>query len=107
MATRAPATPTLGGVVIAYLAAYVAFSGWNQVIYIAGEVERPAHDSFDHAAVIAGEKTLGITIDQDIFYLGGMQAGMHSAGFERAVLNKDEVRIQHFHDWVDEALGKG
>lgn len=36
-----PAAPTLKGVVIAYLAAYFAFSGWNQVIYIAGEVERP------------------------------------------------------------------
>jgi hypothetical protein len=30
-----------------------------------------------------------------------MQAGMRSRGFDRAVLNADEVRVQHFHDWVD------
>jgi APA family basic amino acid/polyamine antiporter len=40
-ASSAPATPTLSGLVVAYLAAYFAFSGWNQVIYIAGEVEHP------------------------------------------------------------------
>ncbi|MFK7975038.1 MAG: SRPBCC family protein [Halioglobus sp.] len=67
---------------------------------------RPEHDSFTHEAVIAGEKTLNITIDQDIFYLDGMQAGMHSAGFDHAVLNRDEVRVQHFHDWLDAALTK-
>lgn len=68
------------------------------------EAPRPEHDSFTHEAVIAGDKTLNITIDQDIFYLAGMQAGMHSAGFDHAVLNCDEVRIQHFHDWLDAAL---
>jgi phenylpropionate dioxygenase-like ring-hydroxylating dioxygenase large terminal subunit len=65
------------------------------------DAPRPEHDSFDHEAVIAGEKSLTITIDQDIFYLAGMQAGMHSAGFDRARINQDEVRIQHFHDWVN------
>jgi hypothetical protein len=42
-----------------------------------------------------------ITIDQDIHYLQDMQAGMHSRGFERAWLNEDESRVQHFHDWLD------
>ncbi|MCB9548221.1 MAG: amino acid permease [Myxococcales bacterium] len=42
-----PAVPhapelTSGGLVAAYLAAYFAYSGWNAVIYVAGEVERPA-----------------------------------------------------------------
>ncbi|MGK0359602.1 MAG: APA family basic amino acid/polyamine antiporter [Bradymonadia bacterium] len=32
---------TIGGVVTAYLAAYFAYSGWNAVIYVAGEVESP------------------------------------------------------------------
>ena len=42
-----PVTPpvsvplTLGGIVTAYLAAYFAYSGWNAVIYVAGEVESP------------------------------------------------------------------
>lgn len=41
---RVPASPvplTIGGVVTAYLAAYFAYSGWNAVIYVAGEVETP------------------------------------------------------------------
>jgi hypothetical protein len=33
-----------------------------------------------------------------------MQAGMHSRGFDSAVLNEEEVRVQHFHDWLDECL---
>ena len=43
----APVTPdapiplTIGGIVTAYLAAYFAYSGWNAVIYVAGEVETP------------------------------------------------------------------
>lgn len=40
----APADPvplTAGALATAYLATNFAFSGWNQVIYIAGEVERP------------------------------------------------------------------
>lgn len=26
---------------------------------------------------------------------------MRSRGFDHALLNRDEVRLQHFHDWVD------
>ena len=63
--------------------------------------ERPEQEVFDRQAVVAGEKSLTITIDQDIYYLPDMQAGMHSRGFDSALLNADEVRIQHFHDWVD------
>ncbi len=44
----APAAPmttpreiTLGGVVLAYVAVYFAYSGWNSVIYVAGEVRAP------------------------------------------------------------------
>ncbi len=63
--------------------------------------DRPEHDVFTSADVINGRKSLTITIDQDIEYLPDMQAGMHSRGFDRAVLNEDEVRVQHFHDWLD------
>ena len=45
-----------------------------------------------------------ITIDQDIYYLADMQAGMHSRGFDGGLLNVDEVRVQHFHDWLDSFL---
>lgn len=62
---------------------------------------RPEHETFDQEDVVAGRNSMTITIDQDIHYLRDMQAGMHSRGFRRALLNEDEVRIQHFHDWLD------
>lgn len=69
---------------------------------MSAEDERPAREEFDQADVIAGRHSLTITIDQDICYLPDMQAGMHSRGFDHAVLNVEEVRVQHFHDWLDE-----
>jgi hypothetical protein len=51
---------------------------------------------------IDGRHSLTISMDQDIHYLPDIQAGMHSKGFEHALLNADEVRVQHFHDWVDQ-----
>ena len=68
---------------------------------LANKGERPEHDQFDREAVITGNKSMTITIDQDVHYLPDMQAGMRSDGFQQAVLNDDESRIQHFHDWVD------
>ena len=68
--------------------------------------ERPEHDSFTAADVIDGKHSLTITIDQDIYYLSDMQAGMHSRGFDYALLNEDEVRVQHFHDWLQSFLAE-
>lgn len=34
-------TVTVYGIVLAYMAAYFAYSGWNSVIYVAGEVTKP------------------------------------------------------------------
>ena len=68
---------------------------------IANGDERPEHDVFDREAVLSGKKSMTITIDQDVQYLPDMQAGMRSEGFQRAILNEDESRVQHFHDWVD------
>lgn len=62
--------------------------------------DRPEHEVFSAADVIAGKHSLTITLDQDIYYLADMQAGLHSRGFDCAVLNEDEIRVQHFHDWV-------
>ena len=66
---------------------------------------RPDHDDFHHDEVLAGDKSMTITIDQDIELIRDIQAGMHSRGFGRAVLSEEEVRIQHFHDWLDHVLG--
>jgi phenylpropionate dioxygenase-like ring-hydroxylating dioxygenase large terminal subunit len=68
--------------------------------------DRPEHLVFTAEDVIAGKHSLTITLDQDIHYLADMQAGLHSRGFDRAVLNQDEVRVQHFHDWVDAYLAE-
>jgi phenylpropionate dioxygenase-like ring-hydroxylating dioxygenase large terminal subunit len=73
----------------------------------AANAGRPPREVFGQDEVIAGKHTMTITIDQDIHYLPWMQAGMHSRGFTRAVLNDDESRIQHFHDWLDVYVGKG
>ena len=78
----------------------------NPGISASREDERPEHDVFTAQDVIAGKHSLTITIDQDIYYMADMQAGMHSRGFDRAVLNEDEVRVQHFHDWVDAFLAE-
>ena len=64
--------------------------------------ERPEHASFAAQDVIDGRHSMTITIDQDIYYLADMQAGLQSRGFDHAILNMDEIRVQHFHDWVDE-----
>ena len=63
--------------------------------------ERPEHDEFTQEDIISGEKTMTITIDQDIHFIRDVRKGMHSRGFDRAWLNDDEIRVQHFHDWLD------
>lgn len=64
-------------------------------------VVRPEHDEFDQEAIIAGEKTMTITLDQDIHLIRDVQKGMHSRGFREAWLNDDEARVQHYHTWID------
>lgn len=70
-------------------------------------VPRPVHDEFTQDDVIAGRKTMGVTIDQDVHFIRDVQAGMHSRGFAAQLLNDDEVRIQHYHDWLDHWIGEG
>jgi phenylpropionate dioxygenase-like ring-hydroxylating dioxygenase large terminal subunit len=73
----------------------------NPRLHVSGMAERPEHEQFTRDDILAGTHSLTITIDQDIQYLPDMQAGLHSRGFSSAVLNADELRLQHFHDWVD------
>ena len=67
---------------------------------------RAEHEIFTREDVVEGRNSMTITIDQDIHYLNNMQAGMHSRGFDAAVLNNDEERVQHFHNWVDNWLSE-
>jgi phenylpropionate dioxygenase-like ring-hydroxylating dioxygenase large terminal subunit len=65
---------------------------------------RPARDSFTHEDIIAGRKTMTVTIDEDISLLARVQQGMASSGFEAVWLSDEEARVQHFHDALDAAL---
>jgi phenylpropionate dioxygenase-like ring-hydroxylating dioxygenase large terminal subunit len=67
--------------------------------------ERPVHDEFDQDDIIAGRKTLGITLDQDVHYIRDVQRGMHSRGFTQARLCNEEARLQHYHDWLTHWMG--
>lgn len=65
---------------------------------------RPERDVFGYDAVIAGDKTMTDTIDQDVELLGGVQKGMQSAGFQDVFLNDDEMRVQHFHNHLNQII---
>ena len=67
-------------------------------------VPRPEHDQFTQEDIIAGDKTMTITIDQDIHLIRDVQAGMHSRGFDHQTLCEDEVRVQHYHDWLNHKM---
>ena len=61
--------------------------------------ERPKHLHVRH-----GEKSIGLVLDQDAQNLPGVQAGMHSAGFDGLWLGAQELRIRHFHHVLDSYL---
>jgi phenylpropionate dioxygenase-like ring-hydroxylating dioxygenase large terminal subunit len=63
--------------------------------------DRPKHQRFLH-----GDKSIGLVLDQDAQNLPGVQAGMHSAGFEGLWLGSQELRIRHFHKVLDDYLNK-
>ena len=69
-------------------------------------IPRPVHDEFEQDDVIAGLKTMDITVDQDVHLIRDVQAGMHSRGFISQILSEEEVRIQHYHDWLDYFMGE-
>ena len=61
---------------------------------------RPTRDVFEYDAVLRGEKSMTITIDQDVELLKHAQSGMQSAGFDAVWLSEEEARVQHFHgEW--------
>lgn len=94
-----PAIATAGGEILGPARDARSASG-----YLPDNYERPARDEFHYRAVVAGEKTMTDTIDQDVELLADVQAGMGSAGFRRTYLNDDEMRIQHFHNALEALL---
>ena len=68
------------------------------------DYQRPPRDSFTHEDIIAGRKTMTVTIDEDISLLARVQQGMASSGFQSVWLSDEEARVQHFHNALDAAL---
>jgi phenylpropionate dioxygenase-like ring-hydroxylating dioxygenase large terminal subunit len=66
---------------------------------------RPARDVFTHEDILAGRKSMTVTIDEDISLLGRVQQGMASRGFDRVWLSDEECRVQHFHDALESRMG--
>ncbi|MFN6978769.1 MAG: SRPBCC family protein, partial [Gemmobacter sp.] len=62
--------------------------------------KKPRNERFRH-----GERSMGLVIDQDAANLPGVQAGMHSAGFEGLWLGDQELRIRHFHKVLMDYVG--
>jgi phenylpropionate dioxygenase-like ring-hydroxylating dioxygenase large terminal subunit len=69
--------------------------------------QRPEHDGFDYAEVIAGTKSMTDTIDQDLSLLAHAQQGMLSEGFRGPWLNEMECRVSHFHERLEEMIPEG
>jgi len=65
---------------------------------------RPQRDVFDYDRVIGGEKSMTVTIDQDVELLKGVQNGLRSAGFDTVWLSEEEARVQHFHGHWDHLM---
>ncbi|MEP5837518.1 MAG: aromatic ring-hydroxylating dioxygenase subunit alpha [Marinobacter sp.] len=71
----------------------------------AEQTQRPTHDVFSYTDVMAGNKSMTDTIDQDLSLLSQAQQGMLSDGFQELWLNDRESRIHHFHQRLDELIG--
>jgi len=62
-----------------------------------GERERPAHRHD-----VEGGTSLGVVLDQDLYNLPRVQAGMRSRAFSGLLLSAQERRIRHFHHTLEE-----
>ena len=61
--------------------------------------KRAKHESWKH-----GEKSIGLVLDQDAANLPNVQAGMQSRGYKGLWLGRQELRIRHFHQVLDQYL---
>jgi phenylpropionate dioxygenase-like ring-hydroxylating dioxygenase large terminal subunit len=64
-----------------------------------GPRERPPHRTDAE-----GGTSLGVVLDQDLYNLPRVQAGMRSRAFEGLLLSAQERRVRHFHRVLDDYL---
>jgi phenylpropionate dioxygenase-like ring-hydroxylating dioxygenase large terminal subunit len=70
----------------------------------AGGPDLPVADA-ELEVVKYGQKTLGTTADQDLSVAALQQAGLHSSGFKTFYLCRQERRVQHFHEVLNDYVG--
>lgn len=58
-----------------------------------------------HRTDVQGGTSLGVVLDQDLYNLPRVQAGMRSRAFPGLRLNAQERRIRHFHRVLEEYVG--
>ena len=68
----------------------------------AGLVERDA--LVEHELFAPGEKSMGLTIDQDMSIFPAQQSGMRSRGYRGSYLSGQESRISRLHELVDDYI---
>ena len=77
------------------------FQDWLRWPASLGPRERPVHRTN-----VDGGTSLGVVLDQDLFNLPRVQAGMHSQAFPGLFLSTQERRIRHFHRVLEQYVGK-
>jgi hypothetical protein len=72
------------------------------------EVPRPAKEHYRTADgdTLNGRCEGGDLLDEDLYNLPRIQAGMRSRAFESLHLGRQEVRILHHHKTLDRYLGR-
>jgi phenylpropionate dioxygenase-like ring-hydroxylating dioxygenase large terminal subunit len=68
----------------------------------AGIVDRDA--VVEHEVFPLGEKSMGITIDQDLSIVRGQQLGLGSRGYRGAHLAGQEGRVRRYHEVIDDYI---
>jgi hypothetical protein len=84
------------------------FDFWSLVRAPAQEVPRPEKRLFRTADgdTLAGTCEGGDLLDEDLYNLPRIQAGMRSSAFRSLHLGEQEVRIRHFHRTLEGYLSE-
>lgn len=69
----------------------------------AGGPDLPVEDA-EHEQIDFGDKSLGVTADQDIGITQVQQEGLNSAGFQGFYLSHQERRVQRFHEVLNDYM---
>ena len=88
------------------------FDHWWMVPKIEGRTHTPSPaggpplpvEDAEHQAFVYGEKSLGVTADQDLSIGAIQQQGLGSAGFRDFYLSQTEIRLQNFHERLNDYL---